>query len=82
MSGATITESIIEPSALETRLQEMWKRLLRVMLIPPLLIAVTALVVVCLKNPDLLGTVIARVIVVIIIVGIPLLMVKTLLFPK
>lgn len=60
----------------------MFNRLLRVILIPPLLIAVTALVIVGLKDPDLLATVTARGIAVIVIVGIPVLIVKTLLFHK
>ena len=57
-------------------------RLARLILIPPLLIAVTALVVIGLKDFDLLVTITAKVIAVIVIVGIPVLIVKRLLFPK
>ena len=57
-------------------------RLVRLILIPPLLIAVTALVVIGLKDFDLMVTITAKVIVVIVIVGIPVFIVKRLIFPK
>ena len=60
----------------------MLSRLLRIMLIPPLLIIVTALVIIGLIDFDLLVTIIPKLIVAIIIVGVPILIVKRMLFPK
>ncbi len=60
----------------------MLSRLLRVFLIPPLLIAVTALVIVGLKDFNLLSVIIPKLIVAIVIIGIPILIVKRVFFPK
>jgi len=60
----------------------MLSRLIRVILIPPLLIAVTVLVILGLINFDLLVTITVKVIAVIVIAGIPMLILKRLLFPK
>ena len=60
----------------------MLSRLLRLILIPPLLIAVTALVVIGLIDFNLLVRIIPKLIVVIIIVGVPILIIKMLVFPN
>ena len=60
----------------------MLSRLARLILIPPLLIAVTALVVTGLKDFELLVIITTRVIAIIVIIGIPVLIVKRLFFPK
>jgi hypothetical protein len=60
----------------------MLSRLLRLILLPPLLIAVTALVIIGLIDFDLLVRIIPKLIVAIIIVGVPILIMKSLLFPK
>ena len=60
----------------------MLRRLSRLILIPPLLIAVTALVVIGLVNFDLLVAITVKAIVVIVIIGIPVLILKRLLFSK
>jgi len=60
----------------------MLSRLLRIILIPPLLIAVTALVIIGLIDFDLLVTIMPKLIGAILIIGIPVLIVKRLLFPK
>ena len=60
----------------------MLNRLLRLILIPPLLIAVTALVVIGLIDFNLLVRIIPKLIVVIIIVGVPILIIKRLVFPN
>jgi len=60
----------------------MLSRLSRLILIPPFLIAVTAMVFIGLNNFDLLVTITAKVIAVIVIAGIPVLIVKRLFFPK
>jgi len=60
----------------------MLSRLLRVFLIPPLLIAVTALVIIGLKDFHLLSAIIPKLIVAIVIIGIPILIVKRLFLPK
>jgi len=60
----------------------MLSRLIWVTLIPPLLMAVTVLVIVGLMNFDLLIIIIVKVIAVIVIAGIPVLILKRLLFPK
>lgn len=57
-------------------------RLVRLILIPPLLIAVTALVIIGLIDLDLLVTIIPRLIVAIVIIGVPVLIIKRLVFPK
>ena len=74
--------SITKLSALKIRLQQMLSRLIWVILIPPLLIAVTVLVIVGLINFNLLVTITVKVIAVIVITGIPVLILKRLLFLK
>ena len=74
--------SIAKLSALKSRFQQMLSRLIWVTLIPPLLIAVTVLVIVGLIDFDLLVTITVRVIAVIVIIGIPVLILKRLLFLK
>jgi hypothetical protein len=74
--------SIAKLSALKSRLQQILSRLIWVTLVPPILIAVTVLVILGLINFDLLVAITARVIAVIVIVGIPVLILKRLLFPK
>jgi hypothetical protein len=74
--------SIAKLSALKSRLQQILSRLIWVTLVPPILIAVTVLVILGLIDFDLLVIITARVISVIVIVGIPLLILKRLLFPK
>ena len=60
----------------------MLSRLVRLILIPPLLIAVTALVIIGLIDFDLLVTIIPGLIVAIVIIGVPVLIIKRLVFPK
>ena len=74
--------SITKLSALKSRLQQMLSRLIWVTLVPLLLIAVTVLVIVGLINFDLLVIITVKVIALIVIVGIPVLILKRLLFPK
>lgn len=50
----------------------MLSRLLRVVLIPPLLIGVTVLVIIGLKDLDLLVAMIRKLIVAVLIIGIPM----------
>ena len=58
------------------------RRLLTAILIPPLLIAITALVVIGLKDFDLLVKIVSRIIVVAVIVGIPVMILKMIILPK
>jgi len=60
----------------------MLSRLVRLILIPPLLIAVTALVIIGLIDFDLLVTIIPGLIVAIVIIGVPVLIIKRLVFPE
>ena len=60
----------------------MLSKLLRLVLIPPLLIMVTALVIMGLTKFDLLMAVIPKIIVAIIIIGVPVLIVKRVIFSK
>ncbi|MCD6230826.1 MAG: hypothetical protein J7J88_03040 [Dehalococcoidia bacterium] len=55
---------------------------MRLVLIPPLVIAVTALVIIGLVNFDLLMAIVPKLIVAIIAVGVPMLVVKMMFFPK
>lgn len=74
--------SIAELLSLKSRLQQILGRLIWVTLVPPLVIAVTVLVIVGLIDFDLLVTITVKVIAVIVITGIPVLILKRLLFPK
>jgi len=60
----------------------MSKRLIRIMLIPPLLIAVTALVIIGLFDFNFLVRIIAKIIVIIVVLGIPLIFAGRLLTHK
>lgn len=60
----------------------MLRKLLMAILIPPLLIAVTVLIIIGLKDFDLLVAVVSRLIVVIVIIGIPVIIVKMVVFPN
>jgi uncharacterized protein YqhQ len=58
------------------------RKLLAAILIPPMLIAVTVLVVIGLKNFDLLVTIVSRLIVVTVVIGIPMMILKMIIIPK
>jgi len=60
----------------------MLSKLLKLVLIPPLLIMVTALVIIGLMKFDLLIAIIPKLIVAIIIMGVPVLIAKRVIFPK
>ena len=60
----------------------MLSRLLRLVLIPPLLIAVTVLVIIGLKDLDLLVAIIPKLVVAVVLVGITIFIVKRLFFSK
>ena len=60
----------------------MLSRLLRLVLIPPLLIAVTVLVIIGLKDLDLLAAIIPKLVVAVVLVGITIFIVKRLFFSK
>jgi len=59
----------------------MLNRLLRLLLVPPLLVGVTALVIIGLKDLDLLAAIIPKLIVPIVLIGIPMLIVRRLFLP-
>ena len=56
------------------------RRLLMVILLPPLLIGVTVLVIIGLTNPDLLAAIISKLIVAVVLIGIPIFIVRRLFF--
>ena len=58
----------------------MLRRLLMVILLPPLLIGVTVLVIIGLTNPDLLAAIISKLIVAVVLIGIPIFIVRRLFF--
>ena len=60
----------------------MLSRLLMVILLPPLLIAVAVLIMIGLKDFSLLVAIIAKLLVVTVIIGIPVIIVKMIIFPK
>ena len=60
----------------------MLSRLLRAALIPPLLIAATVLLIIGLTDFDLLVAIIPRLIVAVVIIGLPVLVVKRIIFPE
>jgi nitrate reductase gamma subunit len=60
----------------------MLSRLLRIVLIPPLLIAVTVLVIIGLKDFNLLVAIVGKLIVATVIIGIPVLIMRRIIFPK
>lgn len=60
----------------------MLRRLLMVVLLPPLLIAVAVLVMIGLKDPDLLAAIISKLLVVAIIIGIPVIVLRMIIFPR
>jgi len=60
----------------------MLRRLLLAILIPPLIIAVLVLVVIGLRDFDLLVAIVSRLIVLTVIVGIPIIILKMIIFPK
>jgi hypothetical protein len=59
----------------------MLSRLLRLVLIPPLLLGMTALVIIGLKDLDLLAAIIPKLIVAVVLISIPILILRRLLFP-
>ena len=59
----------------------MLRRLLLAMLIPPLLLGIGVLVVIGLKDLDLLVAIVSRLIVVTVIIGIPVIIVRMIIFP-
>ncbi len=59
----------------------MLRRLLLAILVPPLLIGVTLLVVIGLRDFDLLVAITGKVILVIVIIGIPLMILRMIVFP-
>ena len=58
------------------------RRLLVAILVPPLLIAIAVLVVVGLKDFDLLVGIVSRLIVISVIIGIPVMILKMIVLPK
>jgi len=60
----------------------MLRKLLLAILIPPLLIAVLVLVVIGLRDFDLLLTIVSKLIVLAVIIGIPVIILKMIIFPK
>jgi hypothetical protein len=58
------------------------RRLLMAIVVPPLLIAVAVLVVIGLRDFDLLITIISKLIVIAVIIGIPVMILKTVIFPR
>jgi len=57
------------------------RRLLLAILVPPLLIGVTLLVLIGLRDFDLLVAITGRLILVIVIIGIPLMILRMIVFP-
>ena len=60
----------------------MLRKLLLAMLMPPLLLGVTVLVVIGLKDFDLLVAIVSRLIVLAVIIGIPVIIVRMIVFPE
>ena len=58
------------------------RRLLLAIFVPPLLVAVTVLVVIGLRDFDLLVAIVSKLIVVAVIIGIPVMILKMIIFPK
>ena len=58
------------------------RRLLMAILLPPLLIAIAVLVLIGLKDFDLLVAIVSRLIVVAVIIGIPVMILKMVILPK
>ena len=60
----------------------MLRKLLLALLIPPLLIAISVLVIIGLKDFDLLVVIVSRLIVVAVIIGIPVMILKMIFLPR
>ena len=60
----------------------MLKRLLMAIFVPPLVIAVILLVAIGLKDFDLLVVIVSKLILVAVIIGIPVMILKMIIFPK
>jgi hypothetical protein len=60
----------------------MLRRLLTAIFIPPLLVAVTVLVIIGLRDLELLVAIVSRLIVVTTIIGIPMIVLKMIVLPK
>ena len=58
------------------------RRLLLAIFVPPLLVAVTVLVVIGLRDFDLLVAIVSKLIVVAVIIGIPVMILKMIVLPK
>lgn len=60
----------------------MLRKLLMVILIPPLLIAIAVLVVIGLRDFDSLVAIVSKLIVVAVVIGIPVIILKMIILPK
>jgi hypothetical protein len=58
------------------------RKLLLAILLPPLLIVITVLVVIGLKDFDLLVGIVSKLTVVIVVIGIPVMILKMIVLPK
>ncbi len=60
----------------------MLRRLLPAMLVPPLLLGAAVLVLIGLRDLDLLVAIVSRLFVVTVIIGIPVMIIRMILFPR
>ncbi|MFO7772500.1 MAG: hypothetical protein R6V59_00895 [Dehalococcoidia bacterium] len=60
----------------------MLRKLLLAILIPPLLIVITVLVLIGLRDVDVLATIVSRLIVLTVIIGIPVMILKMVFLPR
>ncbi len=60
----------------------MLRRLLLVVLIPPLLLGAAVLVLIGLRDLDLLVAIVSRLIPVAVIIGVPVIVIRMILFPR
>ena len=60
----------------------MLRKLLMVLLLPSLLVGVAVLIIIGLRDLDLLITIVSKLIVLTVIIGIPIIILKMIIFPK
>jgi len=63
-------------------LRKLAEAILAAVLMPPLLIAITVLVLIGLRDFDLLGAIVSRLIAVAVIIGIPMMIFKMVVLPR
>jgi len=63
-------------------LRKLAEAILAAVLMPPLLIAITVLVLIGLRDFDLLGAIVSRLIAVAVIIGVPMMIFKMVVLPR